>query len=413
MTSNLRQGLHHRYLVIKDDDNIKDCGYRVRMITENRINGFADCSTENVNGRYIYKYLIPDEYISAGAYVERFHASGEFIRILLSALFAAAGELYRYLLEPDGILTELENIFILPGNGDILFCYCPCQTEDFDEKCRHLSEELIHFLDHNDKEAVEKGYGFYKLCASGSVTAEKISRLLYMDTEKNRQPLNEPFIDDKPVDDDDEVTGILNEEDERGRYDFLFETPKDKKTSERPGIFKRLKKLFSGGRDKKNKRNKKYAENDIMPDAGLYKDYRDLDKTELLTDEDPNETVLLERKENVSVRAWLVPQNDFKTESIPLKKDGYMIGKDVSDEDIRIDGQTVSRYHARLSWENNSYTITDLASKNGTAVNNRRLSPGEECLLSDRDEIMLADKCFIYSRVTVLDVANKNNRVYT
>ena len=90
-----------------------------------------------------------------------------------------------------------------------------------------------------------------------------------------------------------------------------------------------------------------------------------------------------------------------------------MIGKDVSDEDIRIDGQTVSRYHARLSWENNSYTITDLASKNGTAVNNRRLSPGEECLLSDRDEIMLADKCFIYSRVTVLDVANKNNRVYT
>ena len=81
-----------------------------------------------------------------------------------------------------------------------------------------------------------------------------------MDTEKNRQPLNEPFTDDKPVDDDDEVTGILNDEDERGRYDFLFETPKDKKTSERPGIFKRLKKLFSGRRDKKNKRNKKYAE---------------------------------------------------------------------------------------------------------------------------------------------------------
>ncbi|MHB1318943.1 MAG: FHA domain-containing protein, partial [Anaerolineae bacterium] len=47
----------------------------------------------------------------------------------------------------------------------------------------------------------------------------------------------------------------------------------------------------------------------------------------------------------------------------------------------------VSRKHARLTVQGGQYAIEDLNSVNGTFVNGVRLAFGEQCLLSDSDQI--------------------------
>ncbi|HVP21820.1 MAG TPA: FHA domain-containing protein [Anaerolineaceae bacterium] len=57
----------------------------------------------------------------------------------------------------------------------------------------------------------------------------------------------------------------------------------------------------------------------------------------------------------------------------PLEKAEIFIGRDLGN-DIVINDPEVSRRHARLYMQGNSYIIEDLGSTNGTAVNNQRLT---------------------------------------
>lgn len=64
-----------------------------------------------------------------------------------------------------------------------------------------------------------------------------------------------------------------------------------------------------------------------------------------------------------------------------------MIGRS-EDCDIYLPDRQVSRYHARVVWQGDTYQVEDLGSKNGTHVNGAALSnPGP---LQDGDEIQVA-----------------------
>ncbi len=61
---------------------------------------------------------------------------------------------------------------------------------------------------------------------------------------------------------------------------------------------------------------------------------------------------------------------------IPLDQDVMTIGRK-SDNDIVIDNQAVSGYHARIKKEGNSLFIEDASSLNGTYINGQKISKGE------------------------------------
>jgi DNA-binding winged helix-turn-helix (wHTH) protein len=61
---------------------------------------------------------------------------------------------------------------------------------------------------------------------------------------------------------------------------------------------------------------------------------------------------------------------------IPLLNGANVIGR-AADAAIRIDAPGISRYHARIRVEDGRATLEDLASKNGTHLNGRRLSTAE------------------------------------
>lgn len=78
-------------------------------------------------------------------------------------------------------------------------------------------------------------------------------------------------------------------------------------------------------------------------------------------------------------------------EELPLNKETIHLGKDGELADYVILEPAVSRLHARLSKAGENWYVRDMGSTNGTRLNGRKLAPEEEAVLSQGDEIILAD----------------------
>jgi hypothetical protein len=72
------------------------------------------------------------------------------------------------------------------------------------------------------------------------------------------------------------------------------------------------------------------------------------------------------------------------------------IGRDASRCDLVLDDMAVSAEHARVQFEHGQFVIYDLASSNGTWVNNRRV---QKQMLLDSDEIRLGDTLVVFKSV--------------
>jgi FHA domain-containing protein len=61
------------------------------------------------------------------------------------------------------------------------------------------------------------------------------------------------------------------------------------------------------------------------------------------------------------------------------------------DNEIAIDNQNVSRYHAQLRWVESSWLVYDLDSTNGTFVDWQRVAPGQPLVLGPGARLLLGD----------------------
>jgi pSer/pThr/pTyr-binding forkhead associated (FHA) protein len=67
---------------------------------------------------------------------------------------------------------------------------------------------------------------------------------------------------------------------------------------------------------------------------------------------------------------------DYLNRRIPLTMSEFMIGRSQNAHFV-INDQKVSRQHARISYKNGIYVVSDLNSRNGTFVNGKNISDHE------------------------------------
>lgn len=118
--------------------------------------------------------------------------------------------------------------------------------------------------------------------------------------------------------------------------------------------------------------------------------------TMLLTDDDEG-TTLLSDAEGTTLLArekQLVLIRRKNESRITVSGQVFRLGKSAQN-DYCIDGNTaVSRKHAVINRRGEDYYLSDLNSTNGTQVNGSGLKPGQEVLLKNGDELVLADEEF-------------------
>ena len=79
-----------------------------------------------------------------------------------------------------------------------------------------------------------------------------------------------------------------------------------------------------------------------------------------------------------------------------LDSEEVKIGR-APDNNLILSESMVSRHHAQLGWEGNTYFITDLGSADGTRVNNAELKPHTPCRLANGDVIRVGTSQLLFS----------------
>ena len=109
------------------------------------------------------------------------------------------------------------------------------------------------------------------------------------------------------------------------------------------------------------------------------------DKTELLQQPDVR-------------AAWLlVTTGPHRGRDYRLRKTSN-IGRDAQANEIIIDDDAVSAEHARIHFENGVYVLYDLASSNGTRLNNERI---QKAILRDEDRIEVGHTVVVFKEAKV------------
>lgn len=98
----------------------------------------------------------------------------------------------------------------------------------------------------------------------------------------------------------------------------------------------------------------------------------------------------------VSGPASLVSKEAGELATIYLNDDLTVIGKLENACDAVIELPTVSRIHAKIRKKEDGYYLTDMNSRNGTAVNGKLLLPDEEYQLKQEDEVDFAQARYIF-----------------
>ncbi len=95
--------------------------------------------------------------------------------------------------------------------------------------------------------------------------------------------------------------------------------------------------------------------------------------------------------------ATLVSREPGELATIYLQEDmTTVIGKMETAVDAVIDLPTVSRIHAKIRRRDQEYYLSDLNSRNGTAVNGRLLKEGEDYQLQNEDEVDFAQARYVF-----------------
>jgi pSer/pThr/pTyr-binding forkhead associated (FHA) protein len=90
----------------------------------------------------------------------------------------------------------------------------------------------------------------------------------------------------------------------------------------------------------------------------------------------------------------LLYEGSGEEEDILINKEVFRIGSKEKDNDAVLHSSGVSRYHARILKQGESYFLEDLNSKNGTYVNGKQLNYKEKLKLQSMDQVRFADALY-------------------
>ena len=329
-------------------------GYEYPMLAQNRIAGLLSFGMSNADENMQFWYDISGMQ-ALDDWVKLKKTGRGFLKKVMAALAETIEQAGEFLLQEDGISLLPERIFVDSDEKEIAFCYMPFEKNSFAEGLRAFMEYYLSHMDHEDREGAQKCYAVYEKSHAENATMEEILQILY-DEESG---INNMDIQEKPAQlqktEHKTENGAKAGEKDRKKHRFV----------ER--IFKRRFHLPT----KKNMQEEYSFEPKEFQAAYV------------------NPTVFL-GSETDQTLGELRYEGDGTGNNLPISTDIFVIGSRNGEVDGMIADETVSRIHAKITKEEDSYYLEDLNSTNGTYRNGERLNYKERIRLEKNDRISFA-----------------------
>ena len=456
MRAEYKRDMNHNYLILYGEDEINTDSYQVRMLVGNVIPSLLKCRIQGMDGRFLVYFDITSKQALSVLYEEK-KMGVEDLRLIFGGFVKAMEDAAEYLMNPGQFIISPEYIYTDIEKQEIYFCMMPGYEKDIKEQFQFLTEYILPKIDHQDQDAVILGYGVYKRAMEDSFHLEHIKEELYKTqgqqgttTNKSEQMETESEQRQESEDFNPEEEGFW--ENEEINQEFVRDGEKSKRLSlpQKTGVIVLAAILLCGiaaitlmgylpyletgtilgiiivlvacvmlfvyvskikkkpgalrqGREEERDKPKgitgkvptdqtdqsqntiksvvKSTNKPVVKSSQLHADY--------------GETVVLSAGA-VSGPASLVSKEPGELATIYINEDLTVIGKLETACDAVICLPTVSRIHAKIRKKEDAYYLTDMNSRNGTAVNGRLLLPDEEYQLEPEDEVDFAQARYIF-----------------
>ena len=456
MRAEYKRDMNHNYLILYGEDEINTDSYQVRMLVGNVIPSLLKCRIQGMDGRFLVYFDITSKQALSVLYEEK-KMGVEDLRLIFGGFVKAMEDAAEYLMNPGQFIISPEYIYTDIEKQEIYFCMMPGYEKDIKEQFQFLTEYILPKIDHQDQDAVILGYGVYKRAMEDSFHLEHIKEELYKTqgqqgttTTKAEQMKTESEQRQESEDFNPEEEGFW--ENEEINQEFVRDGEKSKRLSlpQKTGVIvlaaillcgiaaitlmgylpyletgtilgiiivlvacvmlfvyvsKIKKKPGALRQGREEERDKPKGITGKVPTDQTDQSQNTIQSVVKSTNKpvakssqlhaDYGETVVLSAGA-VSGPASLVSKEPGELATIYINEDLTVIGKLESACDAVISLPTVSRIHAKIRKKEDAYYLTDMNSRNGTAVNGRLLLPDEEYRLEPEDEVDFAQARYIF-----------------
>ena len=456
MRAEYKRDMNHNYLILYGEDEINTDSYQVRMLVGNVIPSLLKCRIQGMDGRFLVYFDITSKQVLSVLYEEK-KMGVEDLRLIFGGFVKAMEDAAEYLMNPGQFIISPEYIYTDIEKQEIYFCMMPGYEKDIKEQFQFLTEYILPKIDHQDQDAVILGYGVYKRAMEDSFHLEHIKEELYKTqgqqgttTTKAEQMKTESEQRQESEDFNPEEEGFW--ENEEINQEFVRDGEKSKRLSlpQKTGVIvlaaillcgiaaitlmgylpyletgtilgiiivlvacvmlfvyvsKIKKKPGALRQGREEERDKPKGITGKVPTDQTDQSQNTIKSVVKSTNKpvakssqlhaDYGETVVLSAGA-VSGPASLVSKEPGELATIYINEDLTVIGKLETACDAVISLPTVSRIHAKIRKKEDAYYLTDMNSRNGTAVNGRLLLPDEEYRLEPEDEVDFAQARYIF-----------------
>ncbi len=345
-----KRDLNSNYMILSEEGGVRD-HYEVRMITENRIYGLLPCVCQKYETKVEYYYEITGRQ-SMGLLYERKKLDCKLLKGLLRELERVLEAAKEYLLNPNHFLLTPDSIYIQSHSERLYLCYYPGYEKEIRESFLELAEYLLGKLDKNDTEGIEFGYDLYQKALEPNFS---LLEVLHDHAEQEKKPVD-PVVE-------------------------ISDTSVQQEMLEKTGSWK----SFFKKKSKKPQLEDYVAEADQMGSGSvIFLKEQKPQKVSYVSDEGTS-CLQKQKREGLFLKCRDSDYPDFE-----VLHENFLIGKKKDSVDGCLPAPTISRLHARITYNGTCYFLEDLNSTNGTWVDQMQLNPYELFMLKDGMRVAFA-----------------------
>lgn len=382
--------MNNNYERIHLKDKPEEKRYQYCILSRGGIRGLLPCSLRYINGDSYLYYDITSKQSVSQIYYNKKKIDREWIKDFVWNLDRIKKEAARFLLDDKNIIWFPENVYQDLEDNRWSFLYYPYYEGE--NGFRQFLEFVIEKLDHNDEGLISCVYGMYEQFAEygDAYLHEKIlTDVNALDAKWEESEISENRNDsfEKSDTEDFEKQVIADEAQERNSK------AKGQTKEKKGGLFS-----FLEGAKKKDReiRTKAFEENKYEFDYQRIPMVAEKEEEYISSQkEEYGQTIYMENvaeKKDTKRRLY----DESGSVVYVLEEEPTVIGKKKDEADVIIDNPSISRIHARISFEDGYYVLEDLNSTNGTFKNGMRLRPYERKKLLEGDEIRLGNVNITY-----------------